>query len=127
MRQPARKASNAFGGSVAKSPGRGLLTQHLSRPGAFVSVFDTAGAIGESPEAAAQSPDTNVWSTPMADQSTRQEEEFRTPGTLTQDEWNTMMQTGSAEQPVSSRKTSGTKKGVRPAMKKQRLGAGFPG
>lgn len=123
IRQSVRKPSSPFGSSASIVPGRGLLTQPLSRPGT-PGAFATKGVFEAT--AAAPSPNADIWSTPTAGQSSRQEEEFRTPGTLTQDEWNTMMQSGSAELPVSSKKPSG-RKGFRPAVKKQRLGADLTG
>lgn len=127
-RHSARKSTSAFGGASSLLSGRGLLTQPLNRvgtPGAFAS---KTGAFGGTPEAATtQSPNADMWSTPVADQVVGQEEGFCTPGTLTQDEWNAMMQTGSAESPASSSKASGRKKGFRPAVKKQRLGGSLPG
>ena len=67
-----------------------------------------------------------MFATPMAELASATEQEFRTPGTLTQDEWNAMMQTGRAEPSAGSQSTGKGKKGFRPAVKKQRIGRALP-
>ena len=53
------------------------------------------------------------------------QEAARTPGTMTQDEWDALMQPGSvpptSTKTASGAKTTGRKQAVRPVLKKQRV------
>ena len=67
-------------------------------------------------------------STPQGDVTAgagQDQEAARTPGTMTQDEWDALMQPGSAPsasaKKASGGKTTGRKKAVRPVLKKQRV------
>lgn len=124
--------SSAFKASAASPAASGLLTGRLSKQAAAqaavplaseASPMTAAPGFGQPGSAAAD------MLTPRVDISTAtgqdNQEAAATPGTMTQDEWDAFMQTGSVPPASTSKaagsKTTGRKKAVRPVLKKQRM------
>ena len=125
-------ASSAFKTSATSPAASALLTGRLSKqamplPALQSAVRDSeashmaAPGFGQMDSAAVSAP--NVDATTAAGQNNQ--EGARTPGTMTQDEWDAFMQTGSAPQTstknLAGGKARGRKKAVRPVLKKQRM------
>lgn len=127
--------SSAFKTSAASPAASTLLTGRLSQQAMPQSALQSAIWGSEAtPMAAApgfghiQSEAAGA-STPQGEAATAagqdNQEAAGTPGTLTQDEWDSFMQTGTIP-PTSTKKaagskTTGRKKAVRPVLKKQRM------
>lgn len=105
--------------------GRSPVSQPLTRTGT-PGLFARTAAPAQTPAAKVQSSQQDMFATPTAELTSAVEQEFRTPGTLTQDEWNAIMQTGRAETTAGSQSAGKGKKGFRPAVKKQRIGRALP-
>lgn len=127
--------SSAFKTSAASPAASALLTGRLSKQARQQFAVPSANRDCEaSPMAAApgfgqlNSVAAGI-STPQGDASAgagqANQEAARTPGTMTQDEWNALMQPGSvpptSTKKASGAKTTGRKKAVRPVLKKQRV------
>ena len=136
-RSPARFSRQAASGFKVSAPSPTaaslLLSGRLNRQSRPQGSLPAAlGVFGGSPNAAAAGfgrTDTAAVDVSAArpDHTAGQEgqEAAGTPGTMTQDEWNAFLQTGSKAptlpiKAVSSR-TAGRKKAVRPILKKQRI------
>ena len=125
-------ASSAFKASAASPAASALLTGRLSKqvkPQAALpsAIRDSEASPMAAPDFGHMEPGTV--STPQRDATAAAgqdiQEGARTPGTMTQDEWDAFMQTGSVL-PSSTKKPAGSKttvrkKAVRPVLKKQRM------
>ena len=124
--------SSAFKTSAASPAASALLTGRLSKQAMPPSALQSAiRGSEESPMAATPGfghieSEAAGASTPQGEAATAAGQEAAgTPGTMTQDEWDVFMQTGSIP-PTSTKKTAGSKttgrkKAVRPVLKKQRM------
>ena len=131
-----RLAASAFKAPADSPSASSLLAGRLNRQSRPKGSLPPALAAARASSSAAAAGFGQL-DTPAADQLTPEadnaaagfenQEAAGTPGTMTQDEWNDFMQSGSiaptAISKVAGGKTTGRKKAVRPVLKKQRMNA----